>query len=154
MKTWLDILAAMEEFRGSGNQAVMVMKGDTPWQLSKPQLLLLRNGDKTFTAGLFGGIPRWHSGNESTCQCRRHERHRFDPWVGKSLWRRKWQPTPVLLPGNFHRRRSLVGYSPRGLRESDTTSPQHNKEILLQGVFRPSQCEFLKTHSIFFPFPF
>ena len=33
--------------------------------------------------------------------------------------------------------------------ESDTTSP-HNKEILLQGVFRPSQCEFLKTHSFFF----
>ena len=119
MKTWLDILAAMEEFRGSGNQAVMVMKGDTPWQLSKPQLLLLGNGDKTFTAGLFGGIPRWHSGNESTCQCRRHERHRFDPWVGKSLWRRKWQPTPVLLPGKFHRRRSLVGYSPQGLREPD-----------------------------------
>ena len=40
---------------------------------------------------------RWHSGKESTCQCRRH---RFDPWVGKIPWRRKWQPTPVFLPGN------------------------------------------------------
>ena len=37
------------------------------------------------------------------------------------LWRRQWQPNPVLLPGKSHRRRSLVGYSPRGLKESDTT---------------------------------
>ena len=36
-------------------------------------------------------------------------------------WRRKWQPTPVLLPGKFHGQRSLVGYSPRGPWESDTT---------------------------------
>ena len=36
----------------------------------------------------------------------------FDPWGGKIPWRRKWQPTPVLLPGKFHGLRSLVGYSP------------------------------------------
>ena len=34
------------------------------------------------------------------------------PGLGRSPGRRKWQPTPVLLPGNFHGRRSLVGYSP------------------------------------------
>ena len=45
----------------------------------------------------------------------------FDPWVGKILWRRKWQPTPVFLPGEFHGQRSLVGYSPWGRKESDTT---------------------------------
>ena len=45
----------------------------------------------------------------------------FDPWVRKMSWRRKWQPTPVLLPGKFHGRRSLVGYSPWGRKESDTT---------------------------------
>ena len=39
----------------------------------------------------------------------------------KSLWRRKWQPTPVFLPGESHGRRSLVGYSPQGRKESDTT---------------------------------
>ena len=44
----------------------------------------------------------------------------FDPWVGKISWRRKWQPTPVLLPGKSHRQRSLVGYSPWGRKESDT----------------------------------
>ena len=47
---------------------------------------------------------------------------RFNPWVGKIPWRRKWQPTPVFLPGESHGRRSLVGYSPRGRKESDTTS--------------------------------
>ena len=35
----------------------------------------------------------------------------FDPWVGKIFWRRKWQPTPVFLPGESHGQRSLVGYS-------------------------------------------
>ena len=57
-------------------------------------------------------------GKESTCQCRRHG---FDPWVGKILWGRKWQPTPVFLPGKFHGQRSLLGYSPWGGRESDMT---------------------------------
>ena len=36
-------------------------------------------------------------------------------------WRRKWQPTPVFLPGELHGQRSLVGYSPWGHKESDTT---------------------------------
>ena len=44
----------------------------------------------------------------------------FDPWVGKILWRMKWQLSPVLLPGKSHGQRSLGGYSPRGLNESDT----------------------------------
>ena len=38
----------------------------------------------------------------------------FNPWVGKIPWRRKWQPTPVFLPGKVHGQRSLVGYSPWG----------------------------------------
>ena len=40
-------------------------------------------------------------------------------------WRRKWQPTPVFLPGESHGWRSLVGYSPRGRKESDTTERLH-----------------------------
>ena len=40
-------------------------------------------------------------------------------------WRRKWQPTPVFLPGESHGGRSLVGYSPRGHKESDTTERLH-----------------------------
>ena len=46
---------------------------------------------------------------------------RFNPWVGKFPGGRKLQPIPVLLPGQFHGLRSLVGYSPWGHKESDTT---------------------------------
>ena len=45
----------------------------------------------------------------------------FDPRVGKILWRRKWQPTPVFSPRKSHGWRSLVGYSPWSLKESGTT---------------------------------
>ena len=44
------------------------------------------------------------------------------PGLERFPWRRKWQPTPVLLPGKFHGRRSLVGYSPWDRKESDTTA--------------------------------
>ena len=44
-----------------------------------------------------------------------------ETWVGKIPWRRKWQPTPALLPGESHGGRSLVGYSPWSRKESDTT---------------------------------
>ena len=52
------------------------------------------------------------------CQCRRC---RFDPWVGKIPCRRKWQCTPVFLPGESHGQRRLAGYSPWGCKESNTT---------------------------------
>ena len=64
---------------------------------------------------------RWHSGKESACQCRRCRRCQFGPWVGKIPWRKKREPTTVLLPGKFHGQMSLVGYSPWGPKESDTT---------------------------------
>ena len=60
-------------------------------------------------------FPRWLSSEESTCQCRR-----FSPSVGKISWRRKWQPTPVFLPGECLGQRSPAGYSPQGRKESDT----------------------------------
>ena len=58
-------------------------------------------------------------------QCGRCRRRRFDPWVGKIPWRRKWQPTPVFLPGKSHERRRLTGFSPRGRQESDMTEHAH-----------------------------
>jgi len=45
----------------------------------------------------------------------------FNPWVGKTRWRREWQSTPVFLPGELHGQRNQVGYSPWGCKESDTT---------------------------------
>ena len=52
-------------------------------------------------------------------------RPRFDPWVRQIPWRRKWQPTPVLLPGKSHGQRSLVGCSPWGRKESNMTEQLH-----------------------------
>ena len=51
--------------------------------------------------------------------CLKYRRPRFDPWVGKIPWRRKWHPTLVFLPGEFHGQRSLAGYSPWVCKESD-----------------------------------
>ena len=45
----------------------------------------------------------------------------FYPWVRKIPWSRDWQFTPVFFPGEFHGQRSLAGYHPRGLKESNTT---------------------------------
>ena len=61
------------------------------------------------------------SSKESACQCRRHRRRGFDPWVRKISQKRKWQLTPVFLPEESHGQRSLVGYSPWSQKESDTT---------------------------------
>ena len=62
------------------------------------------------------------SNGRDCLQCRRPG---FNPWVRKIPWRRKWQPTPVSLPGESHRQRSLAGYSPWGCKESDTTEQLH-----------------------------
>ena len=63
--------------------------------------------------GIISHFSPWRLRWESVClQCGRH-------------WGRKWQPTPVLLPGKSHGQRSLVGYSPWGHRESDTTERLH-----------------------------
>ena len=65
------------------------------------------------------GFPDGSSGKEPTCQCRRHK-IQF-PWVGKIPWKKAWQPTLVFLPGESHGQRSLVGCSPWGHKELDTT---------------------------------
>ena len=65
----------------------------------------------------YNGFPSGSSDKESTCQCRRLKRCEFNPWVGKIPWRRAWQPTPVVLLGESHEQRSLVGYSPWGCKE-------------------------------------
>ena len=60
-----------------------------------------------------GSVVKNPPANADVCQ--------FDPWVGKIPWRRRWQPTPVLLPGESHRQRRLTGYSPGSCKESDMT---------------------------------
>ena len=86
----------------------------------------------------WGGV----SGKEPACQCRRHNRWGFNPWVRKIPWRRWWQPIPVVLPGKSHGQRSLAGYSPWGRKGSDVTEQlniaQHNsrsRKIKSSGCF-------------------
>ena len=71
-------------------------------------------------------FPGGSDGKKSALQCGRPE---FYPWIGKMLWRREWQPTPVFLPGKSHGQRSLahVGQS-MGPQKVDTTKgliPSH-----------------------------
>ena len=49
-----------------------------------------------FYSSVYIGLPRWHSGKESTRHCRRCKSSGFDPWVRKIPWRKKWQPTSIL----------------------------------------------------------
>ena len=60
------------------------------------------------------GLPKWLTSEEFTCQGGRRRRYEFGPWVRKIPWRRKWQPTPALLPGEFNGQRSLADYRPWG----------------------------------------
>ena len=64
---------------------------------------------------MYWGFPGGSDGKVSACNAG------DPPWVRKTLWRKKWQPSPVFLPGEFHGLGILVGYSPWGCKESDTT---------------------------------
>ena len=76
------------------------------------------------------GFPDGASGKEPVCQCRKCKRRGFNPWVQKIPWRRPWLPTPVFLPGESHGQRSLMGYSPQGHKESDTTEVTEHAHII------------------------
>ena len=66
-------------------------------------------------------------GKEPTCQFRRPKRHNFDPWIRKSPWRRKWQPTPVLLPGESHSSFHGVPKSCHDWAHTHTSDTRHRK---------------------------
>jgi len=74
---------------------------------------------------LFSPSSDFPGGSDGKASCLKYRRFGFSPWVGKISWRRKWQPTPVFLPGKSHGRRNLVGYRPWGCKESDTTERLH-----------------------------
>ena len=94
-----------------------------------PQPSTLHVSSRKHNATKLRGFPSGAGGEEPACQCRRHKRHGFYPWIRKIPWRRKWHPTPVFFPGESHGQRSLAGYSPWSLagyspwgrKESDMT---------------------------------
>ena len=65
---------------------------------------------------------------KNPCQCRRHKRCWFNPWIRKIPWRRAQQPIPIFLPGESHQQRCVVAYSPQGCKESDTTDATWHDE--------------------------
>ena len=73
-------------------------------------------------------FPGSTSGKEPACQCRRHKRCRFDPWVGKIPWIGKWQPIPVFLPGKSRGQRTLADFSPWVRKELDMTEQKKKKK--------------------------
>ena len=85
------------------------------------------------------GLPKWLSGQEPTCQSRRHRRPKFNPWVSKIPWRREWQLTPAFLPRESHGQRSLTGCGPRGCKEQNTTDHTCIALPLLVGSQFPNQ---------------
>ena len=69
--------------------------------------------------------------------CLPNRRPGFKPWAGKIPWRRKWQPTPVILLGKSYGQRSLVGYSPWGhkwVRNDWATKEHHTRRISSHGA--------------------
>ena len=81
-------------------------------------------------------------GKEPAYQCRKRG---FDPWVRKIPWRRKWQPTPVFLPGKFHGQSSLMDYSPWDFKELDMAKPlnTHTQEQYYRNTEYPDFFPFI-----------
>ena len=115
------------------------------WQLMSAKIMKVserceQNSNTIHCSESLRGCPGCASGKEPTCQCRRHKRCRFNPWVGKIPWRRAWQPIPVFLPRESHGHRSLVGYSPQGCNELDTTeAKQASKQARITWRFYSSE---------------
>ena len=67
--------------------------------------------------------------------CLQCKRPGLNPWVRKIPWRRKWQPTPIFLPGESHGQRSLAGYSPYGhrVRHPEVTQHVHTPRLRYPG---------------------
>ena len=93
------------------------------------------------TGSLEGIFPRWHSDKESAANAGNVKRHRFDPWLGKIPWSRKWQPTLVLLTRESHGCRSLVGYNPWGHKELDMAEWLRRWKVFMRSYF-PSFLSF------------
>ena len=91
------------------------------WRVQDLEIMVVFFFLKMTSIPILWGFPGGLNGQE----CRRHV---FDSWVEMIPWRRKWQPTPVFLPGKSHGQRSLVGYSPWGrerVRHDLVTKEQH-----------------------------
>ena len=107
------------------------MVAQVSWQQASQGCISVKDNKKKSLVSIFYyilGLPGWR-GRESACQCRRHKRFGFDPWVQKTPQSRKLEPVPIFLPGKFHGQRILVGYSSWGHKESDMTEQLSNNHL-------------------------
>ena len=129
---------AYPDWKGAFVCAPVLASDIQEYRLAQGKLFLLQfflqflelDKEKEFSEALAWGLPRWLSGKESNCQCRRCG---FSPWVGEIPWRRKGQPTPVFLPGKSHGQGSLSGYSPWGCKRvrGDLATEQQQQRIIV-----------------------
>ena len=96
------------------------------------------------------GFPGRSMVEESACHCRRHQF--IVCIIGKTPWRRKWQLTPLFLPGESHGLRKLVGYHPWGSKESDDWATEHIYMLLMYFQQYLFSLVLLPTHFFFFFF--
>ena len=92
-----------------------------------------------FFDNLHKGFPGGASGKEPACQCRKHKRCGFSPWVGKIPWRKKWKPTLVFLPGESYR-------GPGGLVHRVTKSRTWLKQLTMHKCFDLHLLNFSKVN--------
>ena len=130
LSSWLSGKDSASQWRRCRRQRFDPWVGKIPcrrgWQPAPAFLLLIIT---SFYLRVLQGLSSWLSGKHSASQWRRRRRQRFDPWVGKIPWRRGWQPTPAFLPGKSQGQRSLVGYSPCGGKELDTTQQLNHHHL-------------------------
>ena len=89
-------------------------------------------------------------GQQVCLRCRRQRRHGFYSWVRKIPWSRKWQPSPVPLPGESPGQRSLVGYSPKGCRVRHHWATEHARILCLYWASVHSGNLSFSLHWVFF----
>ena len=132
LTTWFDVETNSSTHTSRGYEKIYVSynkvfqkhREKTPYWAEK----CLERVEKGNRLGVFkvvrvsGGL----NGEESASQ---HKRHRFNLWVGKILWRGKWQSTPVFLPGKSHGQKSLAGYSPWDQKESDMIEHAYSMHV-------------------------
>ena len=94
------------------------------------------------TVGDHSHFPGGTSCKESACQCKRQKRYGFDPWVGKIPWRRKWQPTPVFLPGESPWTEEPGVLQSMGLHEVDVTAVTYTRTSLERSFLSRSHQRF------------
>ena len=120
-----------QQERGPGRFAGKLRGGRQEQDVGSQKSLSRQDENMSSSQGV--GFPGGTSGKEPSCQSRGCKRCRFNPWIGKIPWKRKWQPTPVFLPGKSHGQRNLASYSPRVCKESNTTEVTQHMHLMIQG---------------------